>query len=142
MPVDSGRRLTAADQFAHPEPPVRARGITVIALVVAWLGVSVAFLSLARPVREWAGEEWPLYLTAAALHGIAAWVAAYGLWERRAWAPVAFRAWSAAAAVAAFLPLIISRHPATPLWPALLGMLLGSALLVLLNRYVRRLTQG
>ena len=128
--------------YPHPEPPVRARGITVIALVVAWLGVSVAFLSLARPVREWAGEEWPLCLTAAALHGIAAWVAAYGLWERRAWAPVAFRAWSATAAVAAFLPLIVSRHPATPRWPALLGMLLVGALLVLLNRYVRRLVQA
>ncbi len=121
---------------------MRARGITVIALLIAWLGVSVAFLSLARPVREWAGEEWPLYLTAAALHCLAAWVAAYGLWERRAWAPLAFRAWSAAAAFAAFLPLIILRHPATPVWPALIGMLLVGALLVLLNRYVRRLVRA
>lgn len=121
---------------------MRARGITVIALLVAWLGVSVAFLSLARPVREWAAEWWPLYLTVAALHCLAAWVAAYGLWEGRAWAPVAFRAWSAAAAVAAFLPLIVPRHPATPVWPALLGALLVGALLIALNRYVRRLAQG
>lgn len=118
---------------------MRARGITVIALFVAWLGVSVAFLSLARPVREWAAEWWPLYLTVAALHCLAAWVAAYGLREGRAWAPVAFRAWSAVAAVVVSLPLIVPRHPATPVWPALIVALLVGAALIALNRYVWRL---
>lgn len=121
---------------------MRARGITAITLLIAWLGVSVAFLSLARPVREWAGEWWPLYLTAAALHCLAAWVAAYGLWEGRAWALGAFRAWSAAAAVAAFLPWIVPRHPLTPVWPGLLGALVVGALLIALNRYVGRLVQA
>lgn len=118
---------------------VRARGIVVVALLVAWLGVIVAFLSLARPVREWAAEWWPLYVTAAAVHCIAASVSAFALWEGRAWAPVALRVWTAAAAVAAFLPWIVPRHPLPAVWPGLLGALVVGGLLIVLNRYVGRL---
>lgn len=121
---------------------MRARGIAVVAPLVAWLGVSLAFLSLARPVREWAAEWWPLYVTAAAVQCIAASVAAFGLWEERAWAPVALRAWSAAAAVGAFLPWIVPRHPLTAVWPGLLGALVVGALLIVLNRHVGRLIGG
>lgn len=115
----------------------RPREITVTALLLAWTGVSLVFLSLAQPVRTWAGESWWLLLAGAGLHGITAWLAAFGLWEGRTWARLSVLVWSVAAIVAASLPFLAPHTPpiSSPL-VALVAVILVT-LLIWLNRYLK-----
>jgi hypothetical protein len=73
--------------------PARPRAITTVALLIAWLSVSLAFFSLARPVQEWAGEGWVWVLVVAAFTLLFGWLAAYALWTQRRWALLALNLW-------------------------------------------------
>lgn len=120
-------------------PLPRPRGITIIALLLAWMGVSLVFLALARPVRAWAGAYWEVYLAAAVLHGASAWVAAFALWEQRSWARIAYGNWTVFAVGSALLHLLVPHD--RPALSGLLPVILLVGALVPLTLYIRRSTR-
>lgn len=65
--------------------PIRSRATTVIALLIAWVSVSLVFFTLSRPVRTWAGEGWGWYMLGAVVLGVLGLAVAVGLWEQRHW---------------------------------------------------------
>jgi hypothetical protein len=116
----------------------RPRAITITALLIAWLSVSLVFLSLARPVREWAGEGWIWFPVVAALALLFGWIAAYGLWTQRRWALLALNLWCGSV-VAGTLMILTGRQILT------VGSVIGIGVLMIgcgmLTGWVKRVVE-
>jgi len=119
----------------------RPRGLTVLALLLAWLSVGAITLALVRPTPT-PDLPWTWYQLAAGLYALTAIPAAVGMWRRNSWAPTAFSIWSVAALLTGVLPTLTIPMPLASRWP-LAGLVLpiGAVFLVWLGRYVRRSIQ-
>ena len=71
------------------------------------------------------------------LYGVAAFVAAFGVWRMQPWASWALRAWAVASFVASWIPVIV-RGFASPLWVVLVGNLLLAGVLLGLVGFLER----
>lgn len=56
----------------------------VLALLLAWAGVSLLIFSFSRPVREWAHHHWSHYVIGAAMLALLACGGAVSLWPKGA----------------------------------------------------------
>jgi len=119
----------------------RPRGLTVLALLLAWLSVGAITLAIVRPTPT-PDLAWTWYQLAAGLYALTAIPAAVGMWRRNSWAPTAFSILSVAALLAGVLPARTIPMPFSSRWTfAWLVRLVGAVFLVWLGRYVRRSIQ-
>ena len=116
----------------------RPFGITLVALVLVWLGLGAFVLAMTAETLAATGARWQLVQVGALVYGLTAAVAAFGLWKLRRWGYVAFVGWVAAVLAiglwwpAAFPGLTL------PQWAAWLWIAVVAAIMLPLGRYVRR----
>ncbi len=116
----------------------RPFGITLVALMLVWLGLGAFVFAMTAETLVATGARWQLVQVGALVYGLTAAVAAFGLWKLRRWGYVAFVGWVAAVLAiglwwpAAFPGLTL------PQWAAWLWIAVVAALMLPLGRYVRR----
>jgi len=116
----------------------RSIGITILALVLAWLGLGGFALGLMSPALAKLGLPWMLYRFAGFIYGASALLAAIGMWRVAPWSYRAFQLWIVAALAGGSLPALTMQATAPSRWVLPLGWLVLLALLLPLARYVRR----
>ena len=116
----------------------RPFGITLVALMLVWLGLGAFVFAMTAETLVVTGARWRLVQVGALAYGLAAAVAAFGLWKLRRWGYVAFVGWVAAVLAiglwwpAAFPGLTL------PQWAAWLWIAVVAAIMLPLGRYVRK----
>ena len=116
----------------------RPFGITLVALVLVWLGLGAFVFAMTAETLAATGPQWQLVQVGALVYGLTAVVAAFGLWKLRRWGYVAFVGWVAAVLAiglwwpAAFPGLTL------PQWAAWVWIAAVAAIMLPLGRYVRR----
>jgi hypothetical protein len=102
--------------------------LTIIAGLLAYLGVGAVILAVMAPRLAELGLEWKWIRGGAFLYGLTALPAAYGLWHRTSWAVLAYKVWVVAATLASLTPSLAGAST-TPFWVVGAGALvLGAAL--------------
>jgi hypothetical protein len=116
----------------------RPLGITLIALVLVWLGLGAFALAMTAETLVATGARWRLVQVGALVYGLAAAVAALGLWKLRRWGYVAFVGWVATVfAIGLWWPAAFPRFT-LPQWAAWLWIAVVAAIMLPLGRYVRK----
>jgi hypothetical protein len=116
----------------------RPLGITLVALMLAWLSVGALVLAMTAETLAPTGDRWRLVQVGALLYSVAAAVAAFGLWKLRRWGYVAFVGWVATVlAIGLWWPASFPRFT-LPQWAAWLWIAVVAAIMLPLGRYVRR----
>jgi hypothetical protein len=116
----------------------RPLGITLLALLLSWLALGAFALTMTAETLAPLGVRWQLVRIGALVYGLAAAVAAVGLWRLRRWSYVAFVAWVAAVLAVGWWAPAIYPQPTVPWWGTLLWTGFVGVIMLPLARYVRR----
>jgi hypothetical protein len=116
----------------------RPLGITLVALLLASLSAGAFVLAMTAETLAATGVRWRLVQVGALVYGLAAAVAAFGLWKLRRWGYVAFVGWVATVlAIGLWWPAAFPQFT-LPQWAAWLWVVVVAAIMLPLGRYVRR----
>jgi uncharacterized membrane protein (DUF2068 family) len=116
----------------------RPAGITVIALLLAWLGFGAFVLTMTAETLAQLGVKWQVIRIGALAYGVLAVVAATGLWKMRRWGYLGFTAWAAIAVLFGLWWPLVFPPGKVPWWMGLIWMGLVALMLLPLARYIRK----
>lgn len=116
----------------------RPLGVTLVALMLACLSVGAFVLTMTAETLAATGAQWRLVQVGALVYGLAAAVAALGLWKLRRWGYVAFVGWVATVLLIGLWWPAAFPGFTLPQWAAWLWIVVVAAIMLPLGRYVRR----
>jgi uncharacterized membrane protein len=112
----------------------RPLGLTVLALLLAWLSLGGFVIALWASTIDVRWSFRAPALIVGAVYGLSALAAAVALWRLRQWAHIPLKVWTLATVLAAWLPRLTAQNDAS-IWITVLGSLVVGVVALLIHRY-------